>query len=161
MKESYETLLQTHNTLLAKFQALERAERAELKQVIQTLEQKEITLKNDLQSMCNQILQQELQSVQIKEQETSQAQYKTLQIQLENLETTLKQELEQSYTTFMQEHEMQLTQLKTYTETQKSELETSFKEQMSDFQSEWNKKQETFIQKQHNWIERLENTIKK
>ncbi|MDZ7551552.1 hypothetical protein RGC63_07645, partial [Helicobacter pylori] len=56
LKESYETLLQTHNTLLAKFQALERAERAKLKQVIQTLEQKEITLKNDLQSMCEQIL---------------------------------------------------------------------------------------------------------
>ncbi|WP_424321692.1 hypothetical protein [Helicobacter pylori] len=109
--------MQTHNTLLAKFQALERAERAELKQVIQTLEQKEITLKNDLQSMCNQILQQELQNAQIKEQETSQAQYKTLQTQLENLETTLKQELEQSYTTFMQEHEMQLMQLKTSTET--------------------------------------------
>ncbi|GAA8874451.1 hypothetical protein HpRN61_14530 [Helicobacter pylori] len=68
LKESYETLLQTHNTLLSKFQALERAERAELKQVIQTLEQKEITLKNDLQSMCNQILQQELQNAQIKEQ---------------------------------------------------------------------------------------------
>ncbi len=41
------------------------------------------------------------------------------------------------------------------------ELETSFKEQMSDFQGEWNKKQESFMQKQHNWIERLENTIKK
>ncbi|GAA9602284.1 hypothetical protein HpHA7_14890 [Helicobacter pylori] len=126
-----------------------------------TLEQKEITLKNDLQSMCNQILQQELQNAQIKEQETSQAQYKTLQTQLENLETTLKQELEQSYTTFMQEHEMQLMQLKTSTETQKSELETSFKEQMSDFQSEWNKKQESFMQKQHSWIERLESTIKR
>ncbi|BAW77379.1 hypothetical protein HPMKM5p_0006 (plasmid) [Helicobacter pylori] len=161
LKESYETLLQTHNTLLAKFQALEKAERAELDQVIQTLEQKEITLKNDLQSMCNQILQQELQNAQIKEQEISQAQYKELKTQLEILETTLKKELEQSYTTFMQEHEMQLMQLKTSTETQKNELETSFKEQMSDFQGEWNKKQETFIQKQHSWIERLENTIKK
>ncbi len=43
----------------------------------------------------------------------------------------------------------------------KNELETSFSRQMSDFQSEWNKKQESFIQKQHSWIERLENTIKK
>ncbi len=161
LKESYETLSQTHNTLLAKFQALERAERAELNQLMQTLEQKEISLKNDLQSKCEQILQQELQNAQIKEQETSQAQYKELKTQLEILETTLKQELEQSYTTFMQEHEMQLTQLKTSTETQKNELETSFKDQMNNFQSEWNKKQENFIQKQHNWIERLENTIKK
>nr|AJS10424.1 MobD [Helicobacter pylori] len=48
LKESYETLSQTHNTLLAKFQALEKAERAELNQVMQTLEQKEISLKNDL-----------------------------------------------------------------------------------------------------------------
>ncbi len=128
MKESYETLSQTHNTLLAKFQALEKAERAELNQVIQTLGQKEISLKNDLQTMCEQILQQELQNAQIKEQETSQAQYKELKTQLEILETTLKQELEQSYTTFMQEHEMQLTQLKTSTEMQKNELETSFKE---------------------------------
>lgn len=158
LKESYETLLQTHNTLLAKFQALERAE---LKQVIQTLEQREISLKNDLQTMCERILQQELQNAQIKEQETSQAQYKELKTQLEILETTLKQELEQSYTTFMQEHETQLTQLKTSTETQKNELETSFKDQMSDFQGEWSKKQETFIQKQHSWIERLENTIKR
>ncbi len=86
--------------------------------MIQTLEQKEISLKNDLQSKCEQILQQELQSVQIKEQETSQARYKELKTQLENLETTLKQELEQSYMTFMQEH----MQLKTSTETQKSEL---------------------------------------
>ncbi len=88
-------------------------------------------------------------------------QYKELKTQLEILETTLKQELEQSYTTFMQEHEMQLTQLKTSTETQKNELENSFKEQMNDFQSEWSKKQENFMQKQHSWIERLENTIKR
>ncbi|WP_370506573.1 relaxase/mobilization nuclease domain-containing protein [Helicobacter pylori] len=161
LKESYETLSQTHNTLLAKLQALERAERAELNQLMQTLEQKEISLKNNLQTMCERILQQELQNAQIKEQEISQAQYKELKTQLEILETTLKQELEQSYTTFMQEHETQLTQLKTSTETQKNELETSFKEQMSDFQGEWNKKQESFMQKQHNWIERLENTIKK
>ncbi len=59
-----------------------------------------------------------------------------------------------------QEHETQLTQLKTSTETQKNELETSFKDQMNDFQSEWNKKQENFMQKQHSWMERLENTIK-
>ncbi|HAP9468394.1 TPA: molybdopterin-guanine dinucleotide biosynthesis protein MobD, partial [Enterococcus faecium] len=58
-----------------------------MNQVIQTLGQKEISLKNDLQSKCEQILQQELQSVQIKEQETSQAQYKELKTQLENLET--------------------------------------------------------------------------
>ncbi len=106
-------------------------------------------------------LRTERNHAQIKEQETSQAQCKELKTQLENLETTLKKELEQSYTTFMQEHEMQLMQLKTSTETQKNELETSFKEQMSDFQSEWSKKQESFIQKQHIWIERLENTIKK
>nr|AAM22649.1 MobD-like protein [Helicobacter pylori] len=96
LKESYETLSQTHNTLLARFQALEKAERAELNQVMQTLEQKEISLKNDLQTMCKQILQQELQRAQIKEQETSQAQHKELKTQLEILETTLKQELKQS-----------------------------------------------------------------
>ncbi|MBH0307199.1 hypothetical protein I6948_07665 [Helicobacter pylori] len=129
--------------------------------MIQTLEQKEITLKNDLKADYEQILTTELARAELKEQKTSLIQHKKLQAQLTALETTLKQELEQSYKTFTQEHEIQLTQLKTSTETQKSELETSFKEQMSDFQSEWNKKQETFIQKQHSWIERLENTIKK
>ncbi|WP_326544647.1 molybdopterin-guanine dinucleotide biosynthesis protein MobD, partial [Helicobacter pylori] len=99
LKESYETLSQTHNTLLAKFQALEKAERAELDQVMQTLKQREISLKNDLQTMCERILQQELQNIQIKESEVSQAQHKELQTQLEDLEITLKQELEQSYTT--------------------------------------------------------------
>lgn len=161
MKESYETLFQTHNTLLAKFQALEKAERAELNQVMQTLEQKEISLKNDLQTMCERILQQELQNIQIKEQKVSQAQHKELQTQLEDLEITLKQELEQSYIAFIQEQKTQLAQLETSTQTQKNELETSLNEQMNHFQNEWNRKQESFMQEQHSWMERLENTIKR
>ncbi|GAA7466577.1 hypothetical protein ID1059_14820 [Helicobacter pylori] len=59
-----------------------------MNQLMQILEQKEVSLKNDLQTMCEQILQQELQSAQIKEQETSQAQYKELKTQFDSLNKT-------------------------------------------------------------------------